>query len=413
MEDDIHYLIASALVGGRRSDAVTRATAEALLALHKKLEERGAFTSRNWPLRVGELFEGLVRRDRALPTALVASSEFGRLGHALFVEHLDADTRPAATRKLWRATVGRGEEPTSELIALAVHLPAEEARRLVERQWEHAGLRDAVVLVLAESPHPADRAKFVEALASPQSGVVAAAAEALMYLGMDATPTEIAAALRAYKQACALPAHAQPRPSLVRLLEFWTEGSADVEEGPDPAKAYVGWFEMFAEYYPHESAKLAATSGADEAAWRGRLAKVEWEAGSAARGREVFVARACQRCHEAAGHLGPELKGAVARMSRDDLFRAILDPNLDVSPTYHTTTIVTAAGQVYNGVIVYESPESTLLQTGPDTTVRLTNTEASSARKSLRSLMPSGLLDPLSDQQLSDLYAYLKTLAAR
>ena len=119
-------------------------------------------------------------------------------------------------------------------------------------------------------------------------------------------------------------------------------------------------------------------------AWRGRLAKVEWEAGSAARGREVFVARACQRCHEAAGHLGPELKGAVARMSRDDLFRAILDPNLDVSPTYHTTTIVTAAGQVYNGVIVYESPESTLLQTGPDTTVRLTNTEASSARKSLR-----------------------------
>ncbi len=127
----------------------------------------------------------------------------------------------------------------------------------------------------------------------------------------------------------------------------------------------------------------------------------------------MFERRACHRCHQAAGQLGPELKGAVARMSRDDLFRAIIDPNLDVSPTYHTTTIVTGGGQVYNGVIVYDSPESTLLQTGPDTTVRLTNTDASSAYKSPRSLMPTGLLDPLSDQDLCDLYAYLKTLAGR
>ena len=214
VEDDIHYLIASALVGGRRSDAVTRATAEALLALHKKLEERGAVhqpqlaaARRRAVRRAGaarsRLADGPGGQQRVRPPGPCPVRRTSRRRHC----------RPAATRKLWRATVGRGEEPTSELIALAVHLPAEEARRLVERQWEHAGLRDAVVLVLAESPHPADRAKFVEALASPQSGVVAAAAEALMYLGMDATPTEIAAALRAYKQACALPA-ARPAPAV-------------------------------------------------------------------------------------------------------------------------------------------------------------------------------------------------------
>jgi putative heme-binding domain-containing protein len=111
--------------------------------------------------------------------------------------------------------------------------------------------------------------------------------------------------------------------------------------------------------------------------------------------------------------LGPDLKGAAARLSRIDLFRAIVDPNLEVSPAYQTTVIVTGGGQVYHGLIVYESPETTMLQTDPDTTVRITNTDASSVRRSTQSLMPTGLLDPLSDQDLSDLYAYLQTLEAK
>jgi hypothetical protein len=52
------------------------------------------------------------------------------------------------------------------------------------------------------------------------------------------------------------------------------------------------------------------------------------------------------------------------------------------------------------------------LQTGPDVTVRVTDVDKSSMRPSGQSLMPSGLLDTLSDQDLSDLYAHLKTLAA-
>jgi hypothetical protein len=62
---------------------------------------------------------------------------------------------------------------------------------------------------------------------------------------------------------------------------------------------------------------------------------------------------------------------------------------------------------------VYESPEGTLLQTGPDTTVRITDVEKSSMRPSTQSLMPSGLLDTFSDQDLADLYAHLKSIAAQ
>jgi len=413
VEDDVHYLIVASLLDGPHSRAVTDATADCLLALHKKLDAAGQFASRNWPLRVGEAFDELARRDPALAAAIAQNPRLDHVGHALFVERLPDDARPSATRNLWAATVGRGGEPTAELIRLAGRLPSDEALALLRPQWDEPGLRDPIILALAQYPRAADREKFVEALSSPQPAVVEKAAGALIALGIDYAPSEMAAALRALKQACAARQQVEPRRSLLQLLDFWTEDGVDVDWKGDPALVYVGWFEMFSQYYPTEAARLKAGSTSDAASWRRRLAALDWQSGDAHRGRNVFERRTCHRCHQVTGHLGPELTPAVKRMSRDDLFTAIIDPNLEVSPAYLTTAVATNSGQVYHGLVVYESPESTLLQTGPDTTVRITNTETASVRASTQSLMPTGLLDTLTDQDLGDLYAYLKSLASQ
>jgi putative heme-binding domain-containing protein len=411
VEDDIHYLIVASLVGGQRNAQFTSATAECLLGLHGKLAEANEFASRNWPFRVAEVVDELCRRDLALSLALAKSGNLKQVGHALFVDKLPADLRPDATRKLWAAVLASDQEPTPEMVSLTECLPRNEALELLRPQWEAGALRDAVVLALAKHPQQVDRQKFLEGLASPQPLVVQRSAKALETLGIRCTPAEIAAALRALKQACALDKQQEPRTTLMRLLEFWTEDGADVDWDANPANLWVGWYKLFEGYYPAEYAKLKASSGADTASWKKRLASVDWNLGDVQAGRQVFELRSCHRCHQQSGHLGPELKGAVTRLSRDDLFTAILDPNQEVSPTYLTTLIATRDGQVYHGLVVYESPESTLLQTGPDTTVRITNTDTESQRKSPQSLMPSGLLDPLSDKQLADLYAYLKSLA--
>ncbi len=412
VEDDVHYLIVASLLSGDADAQVTTATADCLLGLHGKLEQAEQFASRNWPYRLAETFDELCRRDAALAATIAGSPRLNHVGHALFIERLPDDLRDQATRKLWQATVEQGQTATAELVALVGRLSPDETLSLLRPQWDEGGLRDAIVLALAQYPRSGDRQKYVEALSSPQPAVVERAAQALVALGIENTPAEMAAALRALKQACSLGKQIEPRRSLVRLLEFWTEDGADVEWGDDPAKVWVGWYEMFADYYPAEAAKLTASSGADAASWQTRLEQIDWNVGEVAAGRKVFELRSCHRCHQASGHLGPELKGAVSRMSRPDLFTAILDPNLEVSPAYLTTLIATSSGQVYHGLVVYESPESTLLQTGPDTTVRVTNTETESMRPSTQSLMPTGLLDPLSDRELSDLYAYLKSLAS-
>jgi len=410
VEDDLHYLIVASLLAGERQPDFTQATANALLRLHGKLSQAGEFTSRNWPFRVKEVFTELVRRDPALPQAIFESAKLGHPGHSLFEEELPTTLRSSAVRKLWSAVLATGQEPSPQMVAMAGELPAREAAGLLRPQWENGTLRDAVILQLARAPQPEDRAKFIEALSSPQPAVVERAAYALPALGVRHTTAEMAAALRALKQACSLVKQAEPRTALMRLLEFWTEDGADVEWDPDPTKQWIGWYNLFAGYYPAEYAQLVASTTTDLATWRSRLNTINWDAGDPVAGRQVFELRSCHRCHQQSGHLGPELKGAVTRMSRDDLFTAILDPNLEVSPTHMTTLIATESGQVYHGLVVYESPESTLLQTGPDTTVRITSTEATAMRPSSQSLMPTGLLDPLTDKQVADLYAFLKTL---
>lgn len=77
---------------------------------------------------------------------------------------------------------------------------------------------------------------------------------------------------------------------------------------------------------------------------------------------------------------------------------------------YYTTQLVTQSGKVYRGMMVYQSPDGTLLQTGPNTTIRITGDQIAEAAKSRQSLMPTGLLDTAKDRELADLYAYLHAL---
>ena len=178
VEDDIHYLIVASLLPGPRDAAVTDATARALLALHPKLAALEQFASRNWPLRVGEAFDELCRRDRALAEVLVANETFGNVEHTLFAERLTPPLREQAAHRLWNACCERGVEPTSELVALVGRLPNQEAYPLLVEAWDLPGLRDTAVRALAKHPREIDRAKFVAALASADPIAVEAAAEA-------------------------------------------------------------------------------------------------------------------------------------------------------------------------------------------------------------------------------------------
>ncbi len=92
------------------------------------------------------------------------------------------------------------------------------------------------------------------------------------------------------------------------------------------------------------------------------------------------------------------------------MLAAIVVPDKDIAPTYQVKSITTPDGKTTQGIIVYESPETTLVITGPDSTVQLSGISPNMVQMSRRSLMPQGLLNQATDQDVADLLRYLQEL---
>ena len=418
-EDEIHFLIALSRLDRSEGDRiVTQLTAKSVVSLHAKINALGYQVSRNWPLVVGELFDELCKRDPGVAQAVVNDRDFGLPDHTLFAERMPKGLRAKAARKIFDAALKAQDDArwSAEMVALVGALPDADVLPKLRELWEdEPGLRDAIALVLAREPLEQDRSRLVTALISPEPKVIVAAAKSLKSLAKPGKPDEIASALRMLREYCVPGKHAEVRHELAALLTHWTDQTVAIDErkNKDLRAAYQPWFDWFAKSHPTEAAKMTALGEVDAAAWAKRLATIDFSAGDAARGRKVFDARSCNRCHGGNSRLGPDLVGVTRRFSRADLLTSIIDPNKDVSPLYQTTQLTTKTGQTHVGILIYESPESSLVQTGPDTTIRITDEDVSKRRPSRQSLMPTGLLNAATDQDLADLFAYMQSTDAK
>jgi putative heme-binding domain-containing protein len=403
--EDIHYLIVLARLRGPRTEDITRRTAAALLALDAKIARRHLNRDTNWPLRVAELHDELARKDSALNAALLAQPDFGRPDHVLFARCPGFDRRHAAEILLERSEKDADFPWSVEHVALLGHLPHERVAPVLRRLWGERGVDDAIVSLLARQPREEDRPRFVSGLESSQLDIVLRSLGALEKLAPDRPPDrdELLAVLLALRR---LPEGKETARVRDHLTAYLTRRTGQ------HLTTTAAWVEWYGRTYPERAARLSDADGVDVAAWNKRLASVEWSAGDAERGRVVFNKASCASCHSGSQALGPDLHGVTGRFSRPDLFTAIVQPSKDVSPRYRTTQIATSAGKVYQGLIIYEAVDSVLLQTGPATTVRLTNPQIRERRLTSTSLMPAGLLDKLSDRDIADLYAFLKGLGA-
>jgi putative heme-binding domain-containing protein len=404
--EDIHYLIVLARLRAPRSTAITARTASALLALDRKLAERHLKRDRHWPLRIAELHVELARKDPALNAALLAHHEFGRADHALFALTPGFDRRRAAEVFLERGR-HQAEYPwNAALVEILSALPEQQTLPVFRSLWGKAGL-DAVLLPsLARHPEADDRDKFIQGLASPQLPLIRLSLEALQKLPPRQEGTEMLALIRAL--GC-LPESSEGKHLRRVIIGYLIQITGQKRLGTD-RQAWTAWF---CKTYPDLAVRLTNPDGVDVAAWDRRMAKLDWTGGDAQRGQVVFTKASCAACHSGAQALGPDLNGVGGRFSRADLFTAIVQPSRDISPRYQTTAIETTGGKIYQGLIIYEAVDGMILQTGPATTVRLGGEQIASRRFTPTSLMPAGLLDPLSDQEIADLYAYLKGLGTR
>ncbi len=136
--------------------------------------------------------------------------------------------------------------------------------------------------------------------------------------------------------------------------------------------------------------------------------------GDPLRGMQVFRTAPgnCSVCHQVAyvgGTTGPDLSRIGATRTGRELLEAIAYPNLRLEQSYRSVKLITADGKTYNGLIEREDSGSLDLVTGPDQRVRLAIDEIDERLPSEVSVMPSGMAEQLTPQQLADLIAFLES----
>ena len=129
--------------------------------------------------------------------------------------------------------------------------------------------------------------------------------------------------------------------------------------------------------------------------------------------KKAKSAAACFKCHRFAGQggiVGPDLTAAARRFNNKDLLDSMTLPSRTVSDQYQASTFVLANGKTIVGRVANLSGENimvitNMLEPGKLTAVR--RSEIDEVVPSKTSMMPEGLLDTLSKEEVLDLIAYL------
>lgn len=135
--------------------------------------------------------------------------------------------------------------------------------------------------------------------------------------------------------------------------------------------------------------------------------------GDVRRGQDVFnsTKAACVACH-AIGYLGGEVGPDLTRIggirTERDLLEAIAYPNASFVQSYEPALVATIDGRVFNGLVRGDDGESLVLATGPNEEVRIPREEIEAMQPGTVSVMPSGLDQQLTRQELADLVAFLR-----
>lgn len=140
------------------------------------------------------------------------------------------------------------------------------------------------------------------------------------------------------------------------------------------------------------------------AAYRDALSLV----GDVNRGRDIYGST-CAKCHspqQGRPRIGADLSG-INNKTKEELLNSILNPSASIDPRFVNYIVTTKDGRIHDGILANETPGTVSLRNA-DGDVTILRKNIAGIRASGLSLMPDGLEQSLSKQQIADLIAYLR-----
>jgi putative heme-binding domain-containing protein len=138
------------------------------------------------------------------------------------------------------------------------------------------------------------------------------------------------------------------------------------------------------------------------------------EAGrSFANGKQMFKVATCIACHKLNGEgveLGPDLAKPDPKFKPADILREIVEPSHRINEKFQSFVIELKSGTILKGLVIAETPDELKLVENPlaKADALTIKTRDIRQKKPLEtSIMPKGLLDKLTRDEILDLWAYV------
>ena len=131
--------------------------------------------------------------------------------------------------------------------------------------------------------------------------------------------------------------------------------------------------------------------------------------GDAYKGEPLFMSR-CGVCHTLffkGGKIGPDLTA----YQRDDLgtmLISIVDPNAEIREGFENYLITTKDGRALSGFLAERDANTVVLRGFDGIDIRLAQRDISEMKPTGVSLMPEGMTESLTDDEIRHLFAYLR-----
>jgi len=129
--------------------------------------------------------------------------------------------------------------------------------------------------------------------------------------------------------------------------------------------------------------------------------------------KQLFQVATCVACHKldgAGNSFGPDLTQLDAKLGPIDILKELLDPSARINEKFQAYTFELDSGTVVTGLVLEETPTSIKLIENPlakAEPIDIKTAEIVQRKKSTTSLMPKGLLDKLTRDEILDLIAYI------
>ncbi len=196
------------------------------------------------------------------------------------------------------------------------------------------------------------------------------------------------------------------------LLEHWT-GMQSPDEASSSMQPWQSWY---AKTYPDRPP--AELPQENESKWDfdqlvEYLDSDRGKYGDPVHGRNAYMKAKCASCHQFGNYgeaIGPSLSGLSRRFSKREILESILYPAHVVSDQYASKNVLTIDGRSIRGMVSQRADRMIEIRDANSEVTVVQESEIDQILPSNSSIMPSGLLDNLTLQEISDLMAYLGVL---